>query len=224
MTSAADDRGRVPGDAPADLAHDEVAQTLLKAASDVLAADGAKALTVRRIATDAGVSTMNVYSRFGGKDGIVEHLYIEGFSRLREAMLKVPETADTMADLSAAGVAYRRFALENPTYYSVMFDRAVPHFRPSPAAQEQASKTLQLLADGLERAMNAGALPHADPLHTAAAVWATCHGVVSLELKAVGPPALDWARVYATATTGLVLGLIAGGPPAWTARRGRPAG
>jgi AcrR family transcriptional regulator len=223
MASAANDRGGLLSDAAAELAHDDVAQTLLKAASDVLAADGAGALTVRRIATDAGVSTMNVYSRFGGKDGIIDHLYIEGFSRLRNAMLAVPETPDTMADLSACGAAYRRFALENPTYYSVMFDRAVPNFRPSAVAHDNASRTLQLLADGLERAMDAGALPHADPLHTAAAVWATCHGVVSLELKAIGPPALDWARVYATATSALVLGLIAGGAPAWTAR-GRPAG
>src|SRR5688500_17526276 len=77
--------------------HDEVAQTLLKAASDVLAAEGATALTVRRIAAEAGVSTMNVYSRFGGKDGIVEHLFIEGFSRLRDAQ-DVGVTDDPMDD------------------------------------------------------------------------------------------------------------------------------
>jgi AcrR family transcriptional regulator len=221
MISAADEPDDALGDA-SEPGRDDVAQTLLKAASDVLAAEGAAALTVRRIATVAGVSTMNVYSRFGGKDGIIEHLYIEGFSRLRDAIRALPETADTMADLSACGAAYRRFALENPTYYSVMFDRVIPNFAPSPVAQEHASATLQLVADGLQRAMDAGALPQADPMHTAAAVWATCHGVVSLELKAVGPPALSWARVYATATSALVLGLIAGGAPAWMARH-RPA-
>lgn len=46
---------------------DSVGSTLLKAAGDLLAAEGPGALTVRRIAHAAGVSTMNVYSRFGGK-------------------------------------------------------------------------------------------------------------------------------------------------------------
>jgi len=201
--------------------HDEVAQTLLKAASDVLAAEGATALTVRRIATEAGVSTMNVYSRFGGKDGIVEHLYVEGFSRLRDATESVPYTDDPIADLGGCGAAYRRFALENPTYYSVMFDRAVPSFEPSPAAVLHASGTLQLLADRLERAMDAGVMPWADPLHTAAAVWAGCHGVVSLERKDVGPPRLDWEVVYATATRAMMLGLMSSSAAPPRTGRGR---
>jgi AcrR family transcriptional regulator len=204
--------------------HDEVAQTLLKAASDVLAADGAAALTVRRIATEAGVSTMNVYSRFGGKDGIVEHLFVEGFSRLRAATESVPYTEDPLADLGGCGGAYRRFALENPTYYSVMFDRAVPNFEPSSTALTHAGNTLQLLADRLQRAMDAGVLPDADALHTAAAVWATCHGVVSLELKDVGPPQLDWERVYGMATQAMMLGLMTRAPRPKQTDRGRPAG
>jgi hypothetical protein len=79
-----------------------------------------------------------------------------------------------------------------------------------------------VLADRLARAMAAGAMPTADPFHTAAAVWAACHGVVSLELKNVVPPGLDWGRVYETATTALMLGLMAA-PPDRTVR-GRPAG
>jgi AcrR family transcriptional regulator len=202
--------------------HDEVAQTLLDAASVVLATEGAAALTVRRIAADAGVSTMNVYSRFGGKDGIVEHLYMEGFSRLADATLGVAETDDPMADLIACGRAYRGFALANPTYYSVMFERAVPQFEPSAAALLHAGSTLQLLADRLGRAMATGAMPTADPFHTAAVVWAACHGVVSLELKNVVPPGLDWEQVYDTATTALMLGLMAASPH--RTAHGRPAG
>jgi AcrR family transcriptional regulator len=217
MASAAEQVAGAP-------AHDEVAQTLLKAASDVLATEGASALTVRRIATEAGVSTMNVYSRFGGKDGIVEHLYVEGFSRLRDATESVPYTDDPLGDLGGCGGAYRRFALDNPTYYSVMFDRPVRNFEPSPAALVHAGDTLQLLADRLQRAMDAGVLPEADALHTAAAVWATCHGVVSLELKDVGPPLLDWELVYATATQSMMLGLMARASRPKQTDRGRPAG
>jgi AcrR family transcriptional regulator len=186
---------------------DPVGSLLLKAAGDLLATEGAGALTVRRIANVAGVSTMNVYSRFGGKDGVVEQLFVEGFNRLRSAMDSVVTTDDPITDVLSCGLSYRRFAIENPTLYSVMFDRVVPDYEPSFEAQLIASTTLELLADRLERAMQAGALRHADRLHTAALVWATCHGVVSLELKSVGPMAIDWVEVYQQAMNMIVRGL-----------------
>jgi AcrR family transcriptional regulator len=164
-------------------------------------------LTVRRIATAAGVSTMNVYSRFGGKDGVVELLFIEGFRRLGEAMNATPPSEDSLADLRACGLRYRQFAIDNHTLYSVMFDRVVPDFQPSIEAQVLAGATLDLLAKRLERAMTAGAIKPADPLRTAALVWATCHGVVSLELKQVGPSVVDWSAVYDDATNVIVKGL-----------------
>ncbi len=186
---------------------DSVGSTLAKAASDLLATEGPAALTVRRIAAAAGVSTMNVYSRFGGKDGVVEHLFVEGFSRLGEAMSAGQASDDSLADFRTCGLAYRRFAIEHQTLYSVMFDRVVPDFQPSAEAMVLASSTLQLLATRIERAMIAGSLRPADPLRTAALVWATCHGVVSLELKADGAPAIDWPAVYDDAMSMIVRGL-----------------
>lgn len=186
---------------------DSVGSMLLKAASDLLAADGPGALTVRRIANAAGVSTMNVYSRFGGKDGVVEHLFIEGFTRLGSGMSSVTTTDDPIADIKSCGLSYRRFAIDNPTLYAVMFDRVVPDYEPTVEAQVIAGATLGLLASRLERAMHAGVLRTADPLNTAALVWATCHGVVSLELKSVGPMAIDWPEVYQRAMDMIVAGL-----------------
>jgi AcrR family transcriptional regulator len=186
---------------------DSVGSTLLKAASDLLATGGPAALTVRGIANAAGVSTMNVYSRFGGKDGVVEHLFVEGFRRLGEAMSDRPSTDDPIADIRACGMGYRQFAIDNQTLYAVMFDRVVPDFQPSVGAQVLAGATLDLLAKRLERAMTAGLLAPADPLHTAALVWATCHGVVSLELKQVGPTMVDWPAVYDDATSMIIKGL-----------------
>ena len=186
---------------------DPVGSTLLKAASDLLAAEGPGALTVRRIANTAGVSTMNVYSRFGGKDGVVEHLFVEGFTKLGDGMRSVVETNDPVADLNVCGLSYRRFAIDHPTLYSVMFDRVVPDFQPSLEAQLIAGSTLELLAHRIDRAMNAGLLRQGDRLHTAALVWATCHGVISLELKAVGPKIIDWQVVYQQALDMFVQGL-----------------
>ena len=78
---------------------DDTGQALLAAAGKVLAEEGASALTVRRIATEAGCSTMGLYSRFGGKDGVVDQLYVQGFDQLCDSMSALPKTGDALGDL-----------------------------------------------------------------------------------------------------------------------------
>src|SRR4051794_24641041 len=85
---------------------DEQGHALLDAASRLLSTEGPGALTVRRIATEAGCSTMGVYSRFGGKDGVVEELYKEGVERLFAAM-DLEESDDPLEDLRRCGLNYR---------------------------------------------------------------------------------------------------------------------
>jgi AcrR family transcriptional regulator len=183
---------------------DPVRAALLDAARRVLASDGPDALTVRRIATEAGMSTMNLYSRFGGKDGVVDELFVEGFEQLRASMEAVVLTDDPVTDLRTAGGAYRRFALANPTSYAVMFQRPIPEFQPSPRSMEG---TLGVLADHVGRAMAAGALTPGDPFTTAAIMWANCHGLVSLELSDTAPEGVVWSDVYGTSLATMLRGL-----------------
>jgi AcrR family transcriptional regulator len=209
MTSATPHPGPKPGgqyrDAMSEV--DAVGETLLRAASDLLAAEGPGALTVRRIATQAGVSTMNVYSRFGGKDGLIDHLFKEGFARLFAEVATSVHTDDALVDLADCAQHYRQFALANTTYYAIMFDRVVPDYVPTQAAIEQAGATLQQLADQVERAMQMGALAPDDPMHIAASLWATCHGLVSLEMKQIKAQDVDWGDVFVATTAALVRGL-----------------
>jgi AcrR family transcriptional regulator len=162
---------------------------------------------VRRIAADAGMSTMNVYSRFGGKNGVVEHLFLRGFALLAHNMDEVPVTADPLADLHECGRSYRRFALEHPTLYAVMFERVVPDYEPSPGALASGLATLEHLAHRLQRVMDAGLMRPAPSLHVAAMVWSTCHGAVSLELKQKLAVAVDWEAVFRDTTDTLIRGL-----------------
>lgn len=186
---------------------DAVGASLLDAAGRILTHDGAAALTVRRIAGDAGVSTMNVYSRFGSKHGVVEQLFLEGFARLAQYMGDVPITDDPIADLIECGRAYRRFALEHTTLYSVMFERVVPDYEPTPTAMASGLATLQHLADRIERCMADGRIQRGEPLHIAGIVWSSCHGAVSLELKQKLAIALNWESVFRDTCAAVVRGL-----------------
>ena len=181
------------------LNHDETSQALLRAAHRLLTEHGSEALTVRRIATEAGMSTMNVYSRFGGKDGVIDELYIDGFSRLYEAIGAVPTTDDFATDLVAMAQAYRQFALENPTYYKVMFRTAIHEFAPSAAAADLARSGLGVIAERVANGQAAGQV-RTDDGHDARVIaawlWATCHGLVTLEIFSVANEQVDWSAVY----------------------------
>jgi AcrR family transcriptional regulator len=170
--------GRRPGPA----ADPDQRGELLAAASRLLATEGPGALTVRRIASEAGYSTMGVYSRFGGKDGIVEALFVEGFEGLTAAMEAVPPGPDAEADLVACGVAYRRYSLEHPTSYAIMFERAVPSYEPSLDAAIVAYRTFEHFVHKVTAAIEAGFLPPDDPAAIAQRLWAMSHGWVSLEI------------------------------------------
>ena len=52
---------------------------VVEAAARVLAEDGPHGLSLRRIAAEAGASTQIVYTLFGGKPGLADALYGEGF-------------------------------------------------------------------------------------------------------------------------------------------------
>lgn len=158
-----------------------VRQLVLDAASRLLEAEGPDALTVRRIAGEVGCSTSVLYTMFGGKSGVAEGLWREGFDRLRRAM----ERADgdgPLARLAAIGQAYRANALANRAYYAVMFQRPIPGFEPSAEAYADSLQPLRILIDAVAGCIAAGVFRPADPAHVAGVLWAAAHGAVSLEL------------------------------------------
>src|SRR5256885_9443144 len=101
-------------------------ERLLEAAIRVLAADGPDALQARRLAAEVGMSTMAVYTHFGGMGGLITEIVREGFVRFGRRMEAVPRGDDPAADLLALGLAYRDHALENPRLYRLMFGVTAP--------------------------------------------------------------------------------------------------
>jgi AcrR family transcriptional regulator len=158
-----------------------VRRLLLDAASRLLEAEGPDTLTMRRIAAEVGCSTSVLYTMFGGKSGVAEGLWREGFERLRQA-LEQADGADPLGRLAAMGRAYRENALANRAYYAVMFQRPIPGFQPSAEAYAESLRPLQLLVGAVADCVDAGVFRAADPAHIAGVLWAAAHGAVSLEL------------------------------------------
>ena len=161
---------------------------ILRAAIAILQREGAGALTVRNVAAEAGCSTTGVYTYFGGKDGLVDAIFVDGFEHFDAALAAAADGADPLDELFATGEAYRAWALANPTQYQVMFTRAVPDFVATDAAQTRASQSFGAHVERIARAIDSGDLAEHDAVEVAMHVWATVHGYVMLELMQMQPP------------------------------------
>jgi AcrR family transcriptional regulator len=162
---------------------DTLRVAMLDAAGALLHLEGPQALTTRRLADAVGTSTQAIYTLFGGKEGIVRAMYLEGFDRLEQQLAAVDASAPPPEYLLGLGRAYRIAALRSPHYYDVMFGRPVPEFEPRADDVERSLATQRVLTGGILRCIESGMLrSDSDPAEIGAFLWATAHGLVSLEL------------------------------------------
>src|SRR4051812_12172639 len=126
---------------------------------------------------------MAVYTRFGGKQGLLAAMYRAGFERLGEAMTAaVAGVEDPLTALGELGLAYRRAALANPHLYDLMFGRPVATFAPDEDTKAVADAAYRPLVDAVQRCLDTGAMVNGDAGRVARYLWAASHGMVSLEL------------------------------------------
>src|SRR4051794_30585471 len=105
--------------------HDEhTAEALLDAAEAIVAGGGPDALSIRRVAEQAGTTTRAVYSLFESKEGLLVALGNRAFEILGSWIADMPRTEDPAADLvNAAVMNFRHWALEHPALFRIAFQR-----------------------------------------------------------------------------------------------------
>ncbi len=186
-----------------------VRDELVHAAVALLDEHGPDALQTRKVASAAGTSTMAVYTHFGGMRGLIAEVTSESLRQF-DAALSVPQTDDPVADLLATGIAYRRYAIERPHMYRLMFGSTSAHGVNAPVVNiltftvaeiEQHIPSFAHVVRAVRRSTLAGrisvgsAYDDETVVATAAQFWALMHGFVLLELAgfygedgaAVGP-------------------------------------
>jgi AcrR family transcriptional regulator len=97
--------------------HGNLRDAILAAAAATVARDGVGGLSLRRIATDIGVSHTAFRRHFGDREGVLNSLAVQGNQLLAGELT----TAATQGEFIDVGVAYVRFALAHPGHFTVMF-------------------------------------------------------------------------------------------------------
>src|SRR5256885_17246143 len=108
-------------DRPEDAPPDGVPERLVEAAIRLLAEQGPSAIKARTVASATGLSTMVVYSHFGGIPELTRAVIDRGFKELEAAFSQLPATDDPIADLAVLALTCRRVARDTPTLYDLLF-------------------------------------------------------------------------------------------------------
>jgi AcrR family transcriptional regulator len=172
----------------------ETRWTLLSAAATLLSEEGPGALTVRRVAETVNASTKMIYTHFGGKDGLLEALYLHSFTELDHAFRIHAEETDCVTRLRFMLEAYRSFALGQPALYNVMFGDLGRAWEAPPACRKQAWRSFETLRDAVRDCLPAKRA--VDAQHVTYTLWAAAHGVVGLELRKLIGTTADAAAIF----------------------------
>jgi AcrR family transcriptional regulator len=188
--------------------HDEATrQRLLDAAEHLSATAGWEALTVRRIAEEAGTSTRAVYALFGSKQGLEQALHQAMFTRLRDLLQACEPTDDPRRDIAVQSLAYRQWAVERPERYALAMHRFVGQ-RSRPRSDEGLAVSREALGElrkAVRRCQDAGLLlGDRDPEDVVTHMRAMVHGLAEFEnLGMLGPdPEAQWMTAVAAQLDG----------------------
>ncbi|MDT5089702.1 MAG: hypothetical protein QOG47_2409 [Mycobacterium sp.] len=159
-----------------DLLRDEI----LDAATDLLLDIGqAKAVSIRSVAERVGVTPPSIYLHFQDKDALLDAVCARYFEKLDEEMQRVaamqPSTAEV---LRAQGLAYVRFATENPELYRIA---TMGEWKSDSSVDAAlANSAFEHICATVEALMAEGVFLAGDATGVALELWSAAHGVAAL--------------------------------------------
>ena len=168
----------------------------MRAATDLLAELGnVDALTMRAVATAAGVTPPSVYRHFQDKSSLVKTVITAHVDEFAQA-LQAPSTLDgvettPVAHLEGMARAYVEWALARPGHYRVLFSatNAGPiGLGLDEATEHPGAPTFRALVSAVGAYLPADA-GEAAVFSTATELWASLHGIVDLRITT---PEISW--------------------------------
>jgi AcrR family transcriptional regulator len=156
---------------------------------------GPTAVNWRGLARVAGVVPSTLYTYFDSLDALYTVLIVEIYGDMAARVADAVDPAASPPDrVRAAAAGYRRFALEKPARFNLVFTDALPGYA-APEAGPTVTAQIAVMTPFIDAMRELASLDDPDvgtwpdPLrHAALAMWTQLHGAVSLEAN----HHLDW--------------------------------
>jgi AcrR family transcriptional regulator len=160
----------------------EGADRVKAAAHRVLARDGVGALSMRNVASEAGITATAIYRHFKDKDELLKTLIRERYDVFLQYLAEAAPARKPLDRLLSALDRYLDFAIDHPTSYELLFvsphgisiDRYPADFN---SGRSRGFRQLRAL---VEECIEAGEVRDGDPTDIALGMYAHAHGIVML--------------------------------------------
>jgi AcrR family transcriptional regulator len=163
--------------------HADMKAAILQAAREAILEHGPERFSLRDVARRSGYSPAGLYEYFSGKDDLLAAVAAESMGQLHAALVRAGRDTQPLERLVALGLAYVRFARENPQHFLLVFAR-LPSQRTSlaapPSSESPYRVVLQAVQDGLE-AGDFVARSGFGVEEMAYGLWVMAHGMAMLQ-------------------------------------------
>ncbi|HET7016880.1 MAG TPA: TetR/AcrR family transcriptional regulator [Streptosporangiaceae bacterium] len=163
--------------------HGALREALLTASLKLIEADGLAALSLRRVAREAGVSPGAPYHHYKDRAAVLAALAAQGFRMLADDLIAATSAAANPVEaLSALIRAYVAFAQRQPAYFRLMFRPELSESRLDPEAKEAEHAAEACLESTVTALVDTGKIAPAQAKPFTVLIWSLGHGLASLWL------------------------------------------
>ncbi len=194
--------------------HGALREALLTVSLRLIEAEGIGAVSLRRVAREAGVSPAAPYHHFPDRAALLAALSAQGFQLLAGGLAAARAAADSpVRALTAMIRAYVAFAQQNPAYFRLMFrpELSESHKHPDAKAAEDAASAC--LEETVADCVRAGVIPAAQADELAITAWSLGHGMASLWLDGELQDSHHDPDILAAKITGFLESILTAAPP-----------
>lgn len=160
----------------------EIRSSILRAAWDLVQAEGWQCLSIRKIADAIEYSVPVIYSHFENKEAILLEFTKEGF-RLLDTQLQTAKDQyqEPAAQLEAMAHAYWNFAFQNKEYYQLMYGLGMPTCETVKQVPELTRFT-EIVQSTIKELISESAQPDINPFLKFHTFWSMLHGLISINM------------------------------------------
>jgi AcrR family transcriptional regulator len=150
-------------------------------AQALLLAEGADAVTMRRVAAAAGITPMAIYRHYPNREALLRVLADRGRAELASRYHRHHRRGNPLVQLRTLVNSVVDFALEQPRMYALLLAEPAAHDATADYRAE-ASPTFKTLITLIDEGMHRELLAPDDVWQVALGIAALMHGMISLHL------------------------------------------
>ena len=157
------------------------ADRIARAARALFERGGAAAVSMRKVAEAVGITPMAIYRHFPNREALLKRISDQSFEEIAHHWGARNKSGDPLARLMAIQRIYLDYALAHPHLFDHAFSARRDDARRFPEDfRARRSPTLNVVADVVVEAQQAGLLRESDPWDVAMTLWAHTHGLIAL--------------------------------------------